>query len=90
MTQQNNSSQKIVVSEDNGTKKRSENQLQNDEKNIPIEYVFEFISKHHLNRLWDEFIYEKRHPKIELSAYEVLAMVNLPPEEQERILKTHE
>ena len=58
--------------------------------NIPNEYILEFISRHHLKRLWDEFVYEKNHPKIPLSAGEVWAMINLAPEEQERILKEHE
>jgi hypothetical protein len=43
-----------------------------------------------LDRLWEEFVYEKNHPKIPLSATEVLAMINLSPEEQEKILKDHE
>jgi len=60
------------------------------EKKIPDIYFTEFISRHHLNRLWDEFVYEKNHPKIPLSAGEVWAMINLAPEEQERILKEHE
>ena len=65
-------------------------QEQLEEKDIPVEYILEFISRHHLNRLWEEFVYEKNHPKIPLSASEVLAMINMPPEEQERILKEHE
>ncbi len=60
------------------------------EKKIPDQYFTEFISRHNLNRLWDEFVYEKNHPKIPLSAGEVWAMINLAPEEQERILKEHE
>ena len=60
------------------------------EKNFPDKYILEFISRHHLNRIWDEFVYEKNHPKIPLSAGEVWAMINLAPEEQERILKEHE
>ncbi len=60
------------------------------EKKFPDKYILEFISRHHLNRLWDEFVYEKKHPKIPLSAGEVWAMINLAPEEQERILKEHE
>jgi hypothetical protein len=43
-----------------------------------------------LGHLWEEFLYEKEHPKIPLSASEVLAMINLPPEEQDKILKEHE
>ena len=61
-----------------------------DEKTIPDKHIIEFISRHHLGHLWEEFLYEKEHPKIPLSASEVLAMVNLPPEEQEKILKEHE
>lgn len=60
------------------------------EKQISQKYVLEFISKHHLKPLWDEFIYEKAHPKIPLSAKEVLEMINLSPEEQDRIIKSHE
>jgi hypothetical protein len=65
-------------------------QTQSNEKNIPDKYILEFISRHHLNRIWEEFIYEKNHPKIPLSARDVLELINLPPEEQERILKDHE
>lgn len=61
-----------------------------DEKTIPDKHILEFISRHHLGHLWEEFLYEKQHPKIPLSASEVLAMINLPPEEQEKILKEHE
>ncbi len=61
-----------------------------DEKTIPDKHILEFISRHHLGHLWKEFLYEKEHPKIPLSASEVLAMINLPPEEQEKILKEHE
>jgi hypothetical protein len=61
-----------------------------DEKTIPDKHILEFISRHHLGHLWEEFLYEKEHPKIPLSASEVLAMVNLSPEEQEQILKAHE
>jgi len=61
-----------------------------DEKTIPDKHIIEFISRHHLGHLWEEFLYEKEHPKIPLSASEVLAMINLPPEEQEKILKEHE
>lgn len=61
-----------------------------DEKTIPDKLIIEFISRHHLDHLWDEFLYEKEHPKIPLSASEVLAMINLSPEEQEKILKEHE
>ncbi len=61
-----------------------------DEKTIPDKHILEFISRHHLDHLWEEFLYEKEHPKIPLSASEVLAMINLSPEEQEKILKAHE
>jgi len=61
-----------------------------DEKTIPDKHIIEFISRHHLGHLWEEFLYEKEHPKIPLSASEVLAMINLPPEEQDKILKEHE
>ena len=61
----------------------------NEEKLIPEKYVLEFISRHHLKPLWDEFIEEKAHPKIPLSAKEVLEMINLSPEEQDRIIKAH-
>lgn len=71
-------------------KTTEENNTETSEKKIPNEYFLEFISRHHLNRLWDEFVYEKNHPKIPLSAGEVWAMINLAPEEQERILKEHE
>ena len=60
------------------------------EKTIPDKLILEFISRHHLDHLWEEFLYEKEHPKTPLSASEVLAMINLPPEEQEKILKEHE
>ena len=65
-------------------------QQETDEKNIPDEYVLEFISRHHLNSLWAEFVYEKNHPKIPLSARDVWEMIYLSPEEQEKILKEHE
>ena len=61
-----------------------------EEKTIPDKLILEFISRHHLDHLWEEFLYEKEHPKIPLSASEVLAMINLSPEEQEKILKEHE
>ncbi|GBF24163.1 hypothetical protein MnTg01_00501 [archaeon MnTg01] len=61
-----------------------------DEKTIPDKHILEFISRHHLGHLWEEFLYEKEHPKIPLSAGEVLAMINMSPEEQEKILKAHE
>jgi hypothetical protein len=61
-----------------------------DEKTIPDKLILEFISRHHLGHLWEEFLYEKEHPKIPLSASEVLAMINLSPEEQEKIIKDHE
>ncbi len=61
-----------------------------DEKTIPDKHIIEFISRHHLGHLWEEFLYEKEHPKIPLSANEVWAMISLSPEEQEKILKEHE
>ena len=61
-----------------------------DEKTIPDKHIVEFISRHHLGHLWEEFLYEKEHPKIPLSASEVLAMIDMPPEEQDKILKAHE
>jgi hypothetical protein len=61
-----------------------------DEKTIPDKHILEFISRHHLGHLWEEFLYEKKHPKIPLSASEVWAMISLSPEEQEKILKAHE
>ena len=67
-----------------------EDQNQIDKKEISEEYFLEFISRHHLNRLWDEFVYEKNHPKTPLSATQVLALINMTPEEQEQFLKEHE
>ena len=61
----------------------------NDEKQIPEKFVLEFISRHHIKALWDEFLEEKKNPKIPLSAKEVLEMINLTPEEQDRIIKEH-
>ena len=61
----------------------------NEEKQIPEKHVLEFISRHHLKPLWDEFVEEKAHPKIPLSAQEVLEMINLSPEEQDKIIKSH-
>ena len=66
-----------------------EGSTKNEEKQIPEKHILEFISVHHLNPLWDEFIEEKAHPKIPLSAKEVLEMINLSPEEQDRIIKEH-
>lgn len=60
-----------------------------EETQIPEKHVLEFISIHHLKPLWDEFIEEKKHPKIPLSAKEVLEMINLSPEEQDKIIKAH-
>jgi len=65
-------------------------QSHTDEKTISDKLILEFVSRHHLGHLWEEFLYEKEHPKIPLSASEVLAMVNLSPEEQEKIIKAHE
>jgi len=90
MAQQNhNSSQKSKIV-GNILETSDTDQTQADEFTINGKYILEFISRHHLNSLWDEFIYEKNHPKTPLSATEVLAMINLPPEEQDRILKDHE
>ena len=86
-----NSSQKSKIFEGTVFQETSDKKpSQVNEYSINGKYVLEFISRHHLNSLWDEFIYEKNHPKIPLSATEVLAMINLPPEEQDRILKDHE
>jgi len=61
-----------------------------DEKTIPDKLILEFIARHHLGHLWEEFVYEKEHPKTPLSASEVLAMIDMPPEEQDKIIKAHE
>ena len=65
-------------------------QSHTEEKTIPDKHILEFIAIHHLEHLWEEFLYEKEHPKTPLSASEVLAMINLSPDEQEKILKEHE
>ena len=88
--QKNESAQKSVNSGYAKVIETTESKTEIIEKNFPDEYIKEFISRHHLNRLWDEFVYEKNHPKIPLSAGEVWAMINLSPEEQEKILKEHE
>lgn len=91
MAQQNhNLSQKSKIVGNIILETSDKDQTQVDEFTINGKYISEFISRHHLNSLWDEFIYEKNHPKTPLSATEVLAMINLPPEEQDRILKAHE
>lgn len=91
MAQQNhNLSQKSKIVGNIVLETSDKDQTQVDEFTINGKYISEFISRHHLNSLWDEFIYEKNHPKTPLSATEVLAMINLPPEEQDRILKSHE
>lgn len=91
MAQQNhNLSQKSKIVGNIVLETSDKDQTQVDEFTINGKYISEFISRHHLNSLWDEFIYEKNHPKTPLSATEVLAMINLPPEEQDRILKAHE
>lgn len=91
MAQQNhNLSQKSKIIGNIVLETSDKDQTQVDEFTINGKYILEFISRHHLNSLWDEFIYEKNHPKTPLSATEVLAMINLPPEEQDRILKAHE
>ncbi len=61
-----------------------------EEKTIPDKLILEFISRHHLGHLWEEFVYEKEHPNTPLSASEVLAMIDMPPEEQDKIIKAHE
>ncbi len=63
---------------------------QMDEKTIPDKHILEFISRHHLGSLWEDFLYEKEHPKTPLSAGQVWAMISLSPQEQEKILKEHE
>ena len=88
--QESNSAQTIVSGKGRVIKNPQVNQTVIDENNIPDKYILEFITNHHLNSLWDEFVYEKNHPKIPLSPVEVLAMVNLSPEEQDQILKDHE
>ena len=91
MAQQNhNLSQKSKIVGNIVLETSDNDQTHVNEFSINDKYILEFISRHHLNRLWDEFIYEKNHPKTPLSATEVLAMINLPPEEQDRILKAHE
>jgi len=88
--QESNSSQTIVSGKGRVIETHQVNQTVIDENNIPDKFILEFITIHHLNSLWDEFVYEKNHPKIPLSPVEVLAMVNLSPEEQDQILKDHE
>ena len=91
MAQQNhNSSQKSKILGNIVLETSDNDQTHVNEFSINDKYILEFIARHHLNSLWDEFIYEKNHPKTPLSATEVLAMINLPPEEQDRILKAHE
>lgn len=90
MAQQNHNSLQKSKIVGNILETSDKDQTQVDEFTINGKYILEFISRHHLNSLWDEFIYEKNHPKTPLSATEVLAMINLPPEEQDRILKAHE
>jgi len=91
MLQQNhNSSQKSKILDNTILQTTDKESTQVNEYNINGKYILEFISRHHLNSLWDEFIYEKNHPKTPLSATEVLAMINLPPEEQDQILKDRE
>ena len=84
------SSQESVMTDEARLIEAEENQPEAKEEYVPAKYVEEFITRHHLDRLWEEFVYEKNHPKIPLSATEVLAMINLSPEEQEKILKDHE
>ena len=84
------SSQSVVTAEVTLVDTHSEESSKNVEKQIPEKYILEFISRHHLKPLWDEFVEEKAHPKIPLSAKEVLEMINLSPEEQDKIIKAHE
>ena len=90
MVQQESNSAQTIVSGQGRIIETPQVKQTNDEDKIPAEFILEFIAIHHLNSLWDEFVYEKNHPKIPLSPVEVLAMVNLSPEEQEKILKDHE
>jgi len=91
MTQDTNNSKKTAMSKEVLLVESMEQiQSQMDEKTIPDKHILEFISRHHLGHLWEEFLYEKKHPKIPLSASEVWAMISLSPEEQEKILKEHE
>jgi hypothetical protein len=83
------SSQSVVTAEVTLVDPHAEESTINEEKQIPEKHVLEFISRHHLKPLWDEFVEEKAHPKIPLSAKEVLEMINLTPEEQDRIIKSH-
>jgi len=91
MVQDTSNSQKPVMSGEARLVETMEQvQSQMDEKTIPDKHIIEFISRHHLGHLWEEFLYEKEHPKIPLSASEVWAMISLTPEEQEKIIKAHE
>ncbi len=90
MFKKKGSSQESVLTDEARLIEAEENQPEAEEEYVPAKYVEEFITRHHLDRLWEEFVYEKNHPKIPLSATEVMAMINLSPEEQEKILKDHE
>ena len=90
MTQNQHSTHKSKIYEEPLLLKTANKQTPGSESEYNPKYVLEFLSKHHLNSLWEAFIYEKNHPKIPLSATEVLAMINLPPDEQDQILKEHE
>ncbi|KAG0511882.1 MAG: hypothetical protein NPMRD1_60039 [Nitrosopumilales archaeon] len=90
MFKKKDSSQESVMIDEARLIEAEENQPEAEEEYVPAKYVEEFITRHHLDMLWEEFVYEKNHPKIPLSATEVLAMINLSPEEQEKILKDHE
>lgn len=90
VTQQTQDSKKKISGEARLIETMEQVQSHMDEKTIPDKHILEFISRHHLDHLWEDFLYEKEHPKIPLSASEVLAMINLSPEEQEKILKEHE
>jgi len=91
MVQDTSNSKKLAMSgEARLVESMEQVQSQMDAKTIPDKHILEFISRHHLGHLWEEFLYEKEHPKIPLSAGEVWAMISLSPQEQEKILKEHE
>ena len=83
------SSQSVVTAEVTLVDTHPEESSKNEENQINEQHVLEFISRHHLKPLWDEVVEEKAHPKIPLSAQEVLEMINLSPEEQDKIIKSH-
>ena len=90
MFKKKDSSQESVMTGEDRLIEDEQSQVKPEEEYVPAKYVEEFIIRHHLDKLWEEFVYEKNHPKIPLSAAEVLGMINLSPEEQEKILKDHE